>query len=130
MFDLVNAMKTAASGMNAQSFRLRIVGENIANSDTPGFQRKTVSFATQLDRAREISRVVPDQVQLDQTPVRQSYEPGHPMADERGIVALSNVNPLIEIADAREAHRSYEANLSVFDQARRMRSSMLELLRR
>lgn len=130
MFDIVKAMKVAASGMNAQGFRLRIVGENIANADTPGFQRKTVSFANELDRALGVKQVRPDRVQLDQSDARQTYDPGHPLADERGVVSLSNVNPLIEIADAREAQRSYQANLSIFDQARRMSSSTLDLLRR
>ena len=106
------------------------VGENIANVDTPGFQRKTVSFANEVNRLTGTAEVKPDQVSLDQSDARLSYEPGHPLANERGLVTLSNVNPLIEIADAREAQRSYQANLSMFDQARRMRSSLLDLLRR
>jgi flagellar basal-body rod protein FlgC len=130
MFDLMKAMKASASGMSAQSFRMRVVGENIANTDTPGFQRKTITFAEEVNRATGVSRVTPGPVILDQSDPRQSYEPGHPLANERGLVTLSNVNPLLEIADAREAQRSYEANLSVFDQARRMRSGMLDLLRR
>ena len=130
MFDLVKAMRAAASGMGAQSMRLRLVGENIANADTPGFQRKTISFEQELDRVTGASRVRPGPVTLDQTDARQSYEPGHPLADEKGLVTYSNVNTLIEIADAREAQRSYEANLSIFDQARQMRRGMLDLLRR
>ena len=130
MFDIVNTMKTAASGMSAQGFRLRLVGENIANADTPGYHRKTVSFMTELDRASGAERVRPDRVRLDPTAPRQTYEPGHPLADEKGIVTLSNVNSLIEVADAREAQRSYQANLSIFDQARRMYSGTLDLLRR
>ena len=130
MFDLMKAMKVAASGMDAQSFRLRIVGENVANVDTPGFQRKTVSFANEVNRLTGTAEVRPDQVSLDQSDPRLSFEPGHPLADERGLVTLSNVNPLIELADAREAQRSYQANLSVFDQARRMRTGLLDLLRR
>ena len=130
MFDLMKAMRAAASGMGAQAYRLRIVGENVANADTPGFQRKTISFAEQVDHVRDVSTVQPGPVVLDQTDARQTYEPGHPLADGRGIVTYSNVNPLIEIADAREAQRSYEANVSIFDQARRMRSGLLDLLRR
>ena len=130
MFDLMKAMKVAASGMDAQSFRLRIVGENVANVDTPGFQRKTVSFANEVNRLTGTAEVRPDQVSLDQSDPRESYEPGHPLANERGLVTLSNVNPLVEIADAREAQRSYQANLSIFDQARRMRASVLDLIRR
>ena len=130
MFDLKKAMAAAASGMSSQTFRLRIVGENIANADTSGFKRKTVSFVNEVDRARGTTEVRPGPVILDQTDPIESYDPGHPLADERGVVAISNVNTLIEIADAREAQRSYQANLSIFDQARQMRSGMLELLRR
>lgn len=130
MFDLKKAMASAASGMSAQTFRLRIVGENIANTDTAGFQRKTISFINEIDRARGTTVVKPGPVVLDRSDATQSYEPGHPLADERGLVTLSNVNTLLEIADAREAQRSYQANLSIFDQARRMRSGMIDLLRR
>ena len=130
MFDLKKTMSIAASGMSAQSFRLRLVGENIANADTSGFQRKTVSFNNVVDHVRGVSRVEPGSVQLDQTEPRVSLDPGHPLADEKGLVTLSNVNPLIEIADAREAQRSYQTNLSVFDQARRMHSATLDLIRR
>ncbi len=130
MFETVNTMKIAASGMRAQSYRLRLVGENVANADTPGYHRKTVSFVNEFDRAAGIARVRPGRVTLDQTAPRESYEPGHPLADSRGLVTLSNVNPLIEIADAREAQRSYQANLSIFDQARRMHSATLDLIRR
>ncbi len=130
MFDLVNSMKAAASGMRSQGFRMRIVGENLANADTPGFKRKTVNFVSEFNRATGATGVRADRVNLDQSDARQTYEPGHPLADAKGLVTLSNVNPLIEIADAREAQRSYQANLSLFDQARRMGSSTLELLRR
>ncbi|MEM1160142.1 MAG: flagellar basal body rod protein FlgC [Pseudomonadota bacterium] len=130
MFDLVNSMKTAAGGMSSQSYRLRIVSENMANADTPGFQRKTVSFANEIDRATGAMQVRPDFVSLDQSDPKEVYEPNHPLANERGLVTLSNVNTLIELADAREAQRSYQANLSIFDQARRMHSSTLDLLRR
>ena len=130
MFDLMKAMKVAASGMDSQSQRLRVVGENIANVDTPGFQRKTMSFENVFNRTNGANVVRPGPVILDQSDPRESYEPGHPLANERGLVTLSNVNPLVEIADAREAQRSYQANLSIFDQARKMRAGMLDLLRR
>ena len=130
MFDLKQTMKIAASGMSAQSFRLRLVGENLANADTSGFQRKTVNFTNVVNHVLGTSTVKPGQVQLDQTEPRVTLDPGHPLANERGLVTLSNVNPLIEIADAREAQRSYQTNLSVFDQARRMHASTLDLIRR
>lgn len=130
MFDLKSAMKSAASGMNVQSFRLRILGENIANADTSGYQRKTVMFRNDFDRAQGATVVRTDSVVLDRSAPRQILDPGHPLADDKGVVTLSNVNPLVEIADAREAQRSYQTNLSIFDQARRMHSQTLGLLRR
>ncbi len=130
MFNIKKAMGAAAAGMSAQSFRLRIVGENIANADTSGFQRKTVNFINVLDRVRNTTVVKPGEVQLDPSEPRVTLDPGHPLADERGLVTLSNVNPLIEIADAREAQRSYQTNLSVFDQARRMHAATLDMIRR
>ena len=128
--DLIRAMASASSGMGAQSLRLRLVGENVANADTPGYHRKTVSFETALDRVNGAQLVEPGRVRLDRSEMRKEHDPAHPLADEDGLVTYSNVNTLIEMADAREAQRSYQANLSIFDQARRMYGSMLDLLRR
>jgi flagellar basal-body rod protein FlgC len=130
MQELFKAMFSASDGMRAQSVRLRVIGENVANSDTPGYHRKQISFEAVVDRASGTSSVKPGRVRLDQAPLRESYEPGHPLADAQGIVHMSNVNSLIEIADAREANRSYQANLTIFDQARRMYGGVLDLLRR
>jgi len=130
MLDLKKAMAVAGSGMHSQSFRLRLVGENIANADTAGFRRKTVNFVNVMDRVRGTTTVKPGTVRLDESDLRATLDPGHPLADERGMVTLSNVNPLIEIADAREAQRSYQTNLSIFDQARKMHSATLDLIRR
>jgi flagellar basal-body rod protein FlgC len=130
MQELYKAMASAASGMHAQSLRLRLVGENVANADTPGYHRKKVSFESVLDRSLGVSTVEPGRVRLDDSPMRQTYDPGNPLADEHGLVTYSNVSTLIEIADAREANRSYQANLTIFDQARRMYGGMLDLLRR
>ncbi|MEL6220269.1 MAG: flagellar basal body rod protein FlgC [Pseudomonadota bacterium] len=130
MHDLIKAMSSSASGLRAQSARLRMIGENVANADTPGFQRKRLVFERMVEHGTGAEMVRAGRINLDQSPARESYEPGHPMADERGIVSYSNVDTLIEVADAREAQRSYQANLTLFDQARRMYGSMLDLLRR
>lgn len=121
-------MAAAASGMQAQSARLRLTAENIANADTPGYRRKTVPF-------RQVMRpdggvVAPGRVQLDRSELPQVYDPSHPMADDRGFYEGSTVSLMTELADAREAQRSYEANLKMLDQARAMTASVLELLRR
>ena len=126
MSDLLTSMSFAASGMQAQSIRLRHVSENISNADTPGYRRKMISFQEELDNGQ----VKAGPVTLDQTALTQVYDPGHPLADENGYYDGSNVDLVIEIADAREAQRSYEANLKMFDQARQMTQSLFDLIRR
>lgn len=126
MTDLGQSIAVSAAGMGAQATRLRHVAENIANADTPGYRRKLISF--QADPEGGAVRAGP--VRLDPSPLPRNYVPGHPLADETGHLAGSNVDLVIEIADAREAQRSYEANLGMFDQARRMTQNLFDLLRR
>lgn len=130
MNDFLKSMSAAASGMNAQGFRLRVVSENVSNADTPGYHRKTVSFDNVFDSSSGASRVEVGGVDFDNAPLEERYDPSNPMADEAGYVKMSNVNLIMEMADGREANRSYEANLATFQQARRMYSSLLDLLRR
>lgn len=127
MSDLLSTMASSVSGMSAQSARLRLASENIANADTPGYRRKLVPFEQIVDGSGAVRT---GEVHLDSTSLERVFEPSHPMAGEDGYYDSSNVNLMIEIADAREAQRSYEANLRMFDQARQMTSSLLELLRR
>ena len=130
MSDFLTSLSVSASGLKAQAQRLRHVSENIANVDTPGYRRKTVPFES-VARAGEGEGIVrTGRVKLDQSPLDQLYDPSHPLADANGHYDGSNVDLMIEIADAREAQRSYEANLKMFDQARQMSGSLLELLRR
>lgn len=130
MAGFTDTLTIAASGLRAQSQRLRHVSENIANSDTPGYRRKAVSFEAAMMQDRAIQTVQTGRVNLDRSDLTQIYDPGHPMADASGHYAGSNVDLIVEVADAREAQRSYEANLKVFDQARQMAQSLMDLLRR
>lgn len=126
MNDLFQSLDISASGMRAQATRLRHVSENIANADTPGYRRKTVPFMADGSDGE----VRTGKVQLDRSDLPLVYDPTSPLADETGHYKGSNVNAVLEIADSREAQRSYEANLRMFDQARKMSSSLLDLLRR
>ncbi|ATX66004.1 flagellar basal body rod protein FlgC [Roseinatronobacter bogoriensis] len=130
MSDLFSSFSIAASGMESQARRLRHVSENISNADTPGYRRKTVNFHAETDRATGVSRVQVGPVQLDPRELPRIYDPGHALADENGFYNGSTVDLMIEVADAREAGRSYEANLRVFDQTRQMAQGLLDLLRR
>lgn len=129
MNEIAKTMQAAASGMAAQSARLRLSSENIANVDTPGFRRKVVSFEEALG-AGDVRAVATGPIRLDQRELNRIHDPAHPMAGPDGYYQSSNVNMMIEVADAREAGRSYEANLRMFEQARQMASSLLDLLRR
>ena len=125
MSDLFQSLGLSASGMDGQARRLRHVAENMANVDTPGYHRKTFSLREGAD-----GRVEPGPVRLDGRELPLIYDPGHPMADASGNYRGSNVDLVIELADAREAQRSYDANLRLFDQARQMTQSLLDLIRR
>jgi len=125
-----DALSLSVSGLRAQSRRLRHLSENIANADTPGYRRKTVTFGTDFARSGPPGQVALGRVRFDPTEPARIYDPAHPMADETGYYAGSNVNLVIELADAREAQRSYEANLKMFEQTRQMSKNLFDLLRR
>jgi len=126
----MSTLSLSASAMKAQSTRLRLTSENIANIDTPGYRRKIVSFREVSNQSTGTTSITAGQVHLDQSELTKTYDPGHPLADSSGYFTGSNVNLMLEIADARESQRTYEANLRMIDQARRMASSALDLLRR
>lgn len=137
---MIDPLKTAsgiaASGLQAQSMRLRITAENLANvhstGSSPGadpYARKTVQFATELDRASGASSVKIKTIGVDRTPFSTELDPGNPAADAQGRVKISNVNAMVEMADMREASRSYEANLQMIKQTRSMVMATIDLLR-
>lgn len=125
----------AASGLRAQSERLRITAENIANAQSTStiagghpYRRREVSFERMLDPATGAEMLGPGRISEDPSPFPLVHDPSHPAADAAGMVKRANVEPLIEMANMREASRSYEANLNMYDSGRRMRSQLLDLL--
>lgn len=134
--DLSRAMMISAAGMKAQSVRMRVISENMANADTvpsqPGeqpYQRKVVSFANVLNRAQGVNEVKVTRVGVDRADFGKSYQPGHPGADAEGYVRTPNVNSLVEIMDMRQAQRSYEANINSIEASRNMVMRTIDLLR-
>ena len=133
--DLLKAMTASASGLRAQSVRMRVVTENIANSSSVAtdpasdpYRRKIVSFQSELDRELGIELVKAENVVFDQSEFGTKYDPGNPAADEAGYIKTPNVNSLIEMMDLRQAQRSYESNLNALESTRRMAVKTLELL--
>ncbi len=134
--DLVKALNISAHGLKAQGTRLRVIAENVANAEstaqTPGgepYRRKVVTFGSVLDRELGAETVRVDAIVPDRSDLGRRFDPGHPAADEKGYVLTPNVNALLEVADMREAQRSYEANLKVIQSSRTMLQQTIDILR-
>ncbi|PHP65739.1 flagellar basal body rod protein FlgC [Zhengella mangrovi] len=135
MDPLSASLNVASSGLHAQSTRLRVVSENIANSASTSLQaggdpytRKTITFAEEVSRAMPVSKVRVAQIGRDGADFPLELDPGNVAADANGYVKLPNVNVLVEMADMREANRSYEANIQVMRQVRELVSMTIGLL--
>ncbi|MDR3438517.1 flagellar basal body rod protein FlgC [Telmatospirillum sp.] len=136
MDDLNKASLIATSGMKAQSERMRVVSENLANADslptTPDatpYRRKIISFRNVLDKTAGADVVKVKKVDVDRSEFQKKYDPKHPAADSSGYVLAPNVNPLIELMDMREAQRSYEANLNVVSVSKSMLTKTVDMLK-
>ena len=135
--DLKDSVAIATSGLNAQSKRVRVTSENLANANTTSktaggdpYRRKTITFKNELDRASGTQRVKVNKIKEDTaSELGMKYDPSHPAADAKGYVRTPNVNSLSEAMDLREAQHSYEANLQVVRAARGMMTSTVDLLR-
>ena len=134
--DLTKTLTTSASGMDAQTIRLRVIAENMANLDTTGsspgadpYRRKTVTFENRLDAATGSETVVVKQIGKDQGELPLRYDPSNPAANAQGYVKTPNVNSFTEMMDMREAQRSYNANLAVMQATRTMLTRTIELLK-
>jgi len=136
MSDFDTSLTVAASGMHAQSARMTVIAENLANADSAGktptdtpYRRQMPTFHAVYDSELGAEKVEIGQVALDQSAFEERYEPGHPAADARGYVKYPNVDPQIEAMDMREAQRSYEANLNVITATRQMLGQTLNILK-
>ena len=134
--DLMESLMISAAGMRVQGERLRVISENVANAQstgrTPGsdpYTRKTITFKSELDRTLGAASVAVKDIGQDDSAFPVEYDPGNPAADENGMVKKPNVNMLIEMADMREANRSYQANLQMMKQARAMITATIDLMR-
>jgi len=134
--DFFKTLAIAASGLRAQAGRMRIISENIANADSTAstagadpYRRKVPTFSSELDRTLDVRLVELSGTQLDNSAFQVKYEPGNPVADASGNVKYPNVNSLVEMADMREAQRSYEANINVVTATRRMIQRTLDILK-
>lgn len=137
MSEINISMNIAASGLRAQTARMKVIAENIANANSTAiteggnpYQRKIATFGQVLNRETGTSEVKMTKVVKDQSDFKLRYDPTHPAANAEGYVKMPNVNTLLEAMDMREAQRAYEANLNVVESARNMLGKTIDLLRR
>lgn len=136
---LFSGLNAAATGLSAERLRIDVIARNIANAQTtrvPGedgpYRRQVVSFAPVLERAmgrgQDVVGVRVDSVDGDfGTPFEEVHDPGHPDADEFGVVRMPNVDTMREMADLITAVRSYEANIRVQESFQEMAQRALRL---
>ena len=134
--DLTSSLRVSAAGMDAQTSRIRVIAENLANQNTTGsspgaeaYRRRTVSFQNRLDKAAGLETVSVRRVGRDRSDQPLRYDPSNPAADKNGYVKLPNVNSFIELMDMRDAEQSYSANLNVASTTRTMLNRTLDLLK-
>lgn len=134
--DFNASLRIAATGLHAQTARMRVIAENLANVDSAGqapgeepYRRRIPTFEATFDPDVGGKIVEVGNLAYDMSDFTTRYEPGHPAADVRGYVQYPNINPLIETMDMREAQRTYEANLNVVTVTRQMLGRTLDILR-
>jgi flagellar basal-body rod protein FlgC len=134
--DLSKSMAVAASGMRAQTDRMKTISENIANANSTSpikggdpYRRKIATVKSNFDHELEANLVAAGKPIPDKSDFRSQYDPGNPNADAQGYVKLPNVDSLVEIMDMREAQRGYEADLSVMESTKQMLVKTIDLLK-
>jgi flagellar basal-body rod protein FlgC len=134
--DLNQALDVSASGMDAQTARLRVIAQNIANQDTTGsspganpYRRKTITFESVLDQATGVEKVEVKSIDPDKSTLPLKYDPSNPAANAQGYVKLPNVNSFVEMMDMRDAEQTYSANLSVMQATRGMLNKTLDIIK-
>lgn len=130
---LFNIFNVAGSAMSAQGQRLNAVASNIANADSSTsstgqvYRAKQVVFAAVPVGPAESSGVKVQKVVEDQSPPKMMYDPGNPQADEKGYVAMPNVNVVEEMVNMISASRSYQNNVDTMNAAKTMLLKTLTL---
>src|SRR3569833_1097996 len=133
--DFSKSMAVAASGMRAQTDRMKTIAENIANANSTAsvkggdpYRRKIPTVTTSFARELDATLVQAGKPLLDKSEFKSQYDPGNPTADAQGYVKLPNVDSLDEVMDMRDAQRSYEADLSVMAATTQMLAKTVDLL--
>ena len=133
---LNKALRALSHGAAAQTQRLRVVAENMANAGNHAvdpsvepYRRKQINFKSEYDRKIGVDLVKVDKITYDQRPYKSEYKPGHSGANEKGFVKISNVDFYTEAKDLVEASQTHEANIKAMERIYGMLASYIEFLR-
>lgn len=129
-------LNVALSGMEAQKERLLVIAQNLANLGTrapaPGvapYQRKIISFTSEMDKKKGVEVIKVNRISGDPTPFPKIYAPHDPAADAQGFVEESNVKGPIEMTDSMETKRGYQANLKAYEKILSMQQEAIALIK-
>lgn len=130
------ASDAAYAGIEAQNNRMKVISQNIANSEvtgsTPGgdpYRRKVIFFKEIIDPKTGARLVKIKEIKEENSDFILKYQPNHPAADELGYVKYPNVNVQIELADGQEAKRGVSVNASSMDMVKSMQFTLLDLMK-
>lgn len=142
--NFLDALKTSATGLSAQRLRMNLISSNLANVNTPQskdgsiYKRKDAVFSAQptpssfgetlSKRLGEgMAGVEVVAIRDDNRSPILKFDPSHPDANEKGFVALPNINVVEEMVNMISATRSYEANVAAVKATKEMASNALEI---
>lgn len=125
---LINIFNIAGSAMTAQSQKINVIASNLANMDSQIYKNgklypytaKQVVFELDSLNNSKIGGVKISSIIDDPSPMKMIYDPNNPMADNKGYILTSNVNPITEMVNNISASRSYQANIEVLKTAKNM----------
>lgn len=142
--NFLDSLTTSATGLSAQRLRMTIISNNLANVNTPQakdgsiYQRKDAVFSA-APPASSFGKALADHMGQGLTGVEVvairddnrspilKFDPTHPDANEKGFVALPNINVVEEMVNMISATRGYEANVTAVTATKEMASQAMEI---
>jgi len=133
---MFGSLDISTSALVAQRTRLEVISANLANAESVAdadgnyapFRRRIPMFAPGDPSTGRAEGVHVSKIALDDSPFRAKHEPGHRFADADGYVFYPNIDPAMEMVNALEASRAYEANITAAEATKTMLQASLRLL--
>ena len=133
---MYGSLDISTSGLIAHRTRLDLISANLANKDTilnadgeyEPFRRRYLLMGAGDPASGSELGVHVKSIEHDDSPLLPKYEPDSPFADEQGYVHYPNINSIVELMNAMEASRSYEANITAIEASKSMFNAALQIL--